>query len=246
MNVRKARAASAMAVMAALISAIALTGCATRVETVSSGNPLANTVTAPGTGKISGIPDQAVMSFGVSSQAKDAKAALDKVSAKAAAISSAVQRNGVAEQDIQTANVSVDPQYGTPRPNGQAPVVGYQASLSVTAKVRDLNALSKVIGAASAAGVDNINGPSFSINEDSKYRQQAIAKAVDDARVTAAAMAKAAGKQLGDVVSVSSSDSGTQPAPLTAYADLAAKAPVPIERGQLDVTANVNVVFALK
>jgi hypothetical protein len=234
---------------AALIATAMLGGCTTKVETTTS-NPQANTVTAQGNGTVSAIPNQAVMSFSVSAQAKDAKSALDKVSGKASSISSAIKKAGVAEKDIQTANVSVDAQYANSTGPRQPAIVGYQASLSVTAKVRDLASLSKVIGAASAAGIDNINGPTFSIAEDSTYRQQAISKAVDDARTTAAAMAKAAGKSLGDVVSVTSNPSYT-PTPLgytdyTRAAPKAADSGVPIQTGQLDVTADVTVVFALK
>jgi uncharacterized protein len=238
----------ALIVSAALIAAAMLGGCTTKVETTTS-NPQANTVTAQGNGTVSAIPDQAVMSFSVSTQAKDAKAALDKVSGKASRISSAIKKAGVADKDIQTTNVSVDAQYANSTGPRQPAIIGYQAQLSVTAKVRDLASLSKVIGAASSAGVDNISGPTFSIAEDSTYRQQAIAKAVDDARTTASAMAKAAGKSLGDVVSVTS-NRGYTPTPL-GYTDYTAAAPkaadaVPIQNGQLDVTADVTVVFALK
>ena len=190
---------------ALLLAAIALAGCTTKVTTVPAPTgPQAGTVTAQGSGKVSAIPDVAVMSFGVSAQSKEAKAALDQVSTKAEKVSSALKKSGVADKDIQTANVNVNPQYGNSTGSGQPPIVGYQASLSVSAKVRDLGALGKVISAGSAAGATDINGPSFSIADDSTYREQAIAKAVADARTTAAAMAKAAGKSLGEVVSVTS------------------------------------------
>ena len=233
---------------AAIVAAVLLGGCTTRVVTTSSASPQINTVTAQGSSSVSAIPDQAVMSFGVSAQAKDAKSALDQVSGKANKVSAAIKGAGVADKDLQTADVSVYPQYGnTPNGSGQAPIIGYQASLSVTAKVRDLASLSKVIGAASSAGVDSINGPTFSISEDSSYREQAIAKAVADARITAAAMAKAAGKSLGDVVSVTSNGGGTpiRPLGLTDTTTGSAKS-VPIQPGQLDVTADVTAVFELK
>ena len=185
----------------------------------------------------------------MSAQSKDAKAALDQVSGKADKVASALKNSGVADKDIQTQNVSVNPQYADQPPTSskQPLIIGYQASLSVSAKVRDLGSLSKVIGAASAANVDNINGPSFSISDDSTYREQAIAKAVADARVAAAAMAKAAGKSLGDVVSVTSSAAQSNPVPLAfAAAPMASDKSVPIQPGQLDVTSDVTVVFELK
>jgi hypothetical protein len=187
------------------------------------------------------------MSFGVTAQAKDAKRALDQVSAKAEKVSSAIKGAGVADKDIQTANVSIDPQYAnSSAPN--PPIVGYSASLSVTAKVRDLAALSDVIGVATKAGATNVSGPTFSIAEESPVHASAVQKAVDNARRMAAEMAKAAGKSVGDVVSVTSNDmGGVSPMPLAYGAAGAAKdIAVPIQPGQLDITTNVTVVFGLK
>jgi uncharacterized protein YggE len=240
----------AFAMLVATVASVALGGCTTKVVTTSSSTPQAGTVTAQGSGTVSAIPDVATMSFGVSAQTKDAKAALDQVSGKAAKVTAAIKGAGVADKDIQTADVSVDPVYANQSgaSNSQPAITGYQASLSVSAKVRDLSSLSKVIGAASGAGVDNINGPTFSISDDSSSREQAIAKAVADARITAAAMAKAAGKSLGDVVSVTS-NAASNPVPLAFSAAPSAAGSaksVPIQPGQLDVNADVTVVFELK
>jgi uncharacterized protein YggE len=221
-----------------------LAGCTTAVSAPPGAN--VNTITASGSGTVSAVPDQAIMSFGVTAQAKDAKRALDQVSAKADKVGSAIKGAGVADKDIQTANVSIDPQYAdTSSPN--PPIVGYSASLSVTAKVRDLAALSDVIGVATKAGATNVSGPTFSIAEDSAAHANAVQKAVDDARRMAAAMAKATGRSVGDVVSVTSDGGGAVPPNPLLDGTLAAKSVgVPIQPGQLDVTTNVTVVFALK
>lgn len=226
-----------------LLTIMLLAGCTT---VVSGPSGSVNTITASGSGTVSSVPDQAVMSFGVTVQAKDAKRALDQVSANAEKVSSAIKGAGVAEKDIQTANVSIDPQYANTS-SANPPIVGYSASLSVTAKVRDLATLSDVIGVATKAGATNVSGPTFSIAEDSAVHASAVQKAVDNARRMAAAMAKAAGKSVGDVVSVTSNDvSGVPPMPVTYGAAAAKDIAVPIEPGQLDITTNVTVVFALK
>ena len=78
-------------------------------------------------------------------------------------------------------------------------------------------------------------------------RAKAIDEAVADARQSAEAMAKAAGKSVGEVLSMSSSDVGLVPGPMYSTSDMAGAAKdVPIEPGQLDITANVVVVFELK
>ena len=80
------------------------------------------------------------------------------------------------------------------------------------------------------------------------YQDEAIQKAVDDARRQATAMAKASGRQVGAVLSISSLGAAT-PGPIQFSATSAATSatqPVPIQPGQLDVIANVTVVFELK
>jgi len=224
---------------------IATTGCTTKVVTAPAA-ALLNAVTASGSGKVPGSPDEASMSFGVTRNASSAKSALAQVSAIATKITAALVKSGIADADVRTANLSVYPNYG----NGAKPTVtGYQASLSVEAKIRDIGTLGDVINAANSAGADNISGPSFTISEDSKYTVEAIEKAVADARKNAEAMAKAAGKSVGDVISISDSGVSVPPGPIyydsTAMSAKSAGA-VPISPGQLDVSANVTVVFELK
>ena len=123
----------------------------------------------------------------------------------------------------------------------------YQASLTVRAKVRDIGKLGGVISAANAAGANSINGPTFTIADPAPFHAKAIEKAVADARVSAEAMAKAAGKRVGAVLSVSSSDvSPVQPGPLFDSAAAGSAKSVPVSTGQLDITANVTVIFELK
>jgi uncharacterized protein len=230
-----------------LLALVALAGCGAAATTVTSGTTQAgavtNTVTASGSGTAQAVPDTAEMSFGVTTTSANAKTALDEASRLAAQIASAVKKQGIAAKDIQTQDVSVYPQ--TAGQHGKQVITSYQASLSVQVEVREIAKLGAVISAANAAGANTISGPTFTIADPSPVRAKAIAAAVADARQSAEAMAHAAGKSVGDVVSMSSSDAGQVPGPMYAQSAGAAKA-VPIEPGQLDVTADVVVTFGLK
>jgi uncharacterized protein YggE len=234
---------AAPALLAALaLGLLALAGCSSSGTGSTAAAP--NTVTASGTGTAQAAPDTAEMYFGVTTMSSNAKTALSDASKVAAQIAAAVKEQGVAAEDIQTRDVSVYPQ--TTEQDGKQVVSGYQASLSVQVKVRDIAKLGEVISAANDAGANTISGPSFTIADPAPVRAEAIDKAVADARTSAEAMAKAAGKSVGDVLSLSSSDVGTV-GPL--YGDAAraeAGESVPIEPGQLDITASVIVVFELK
>ena len=242
----KNRYATAALLAALALALVALAGCG-QVGTSSSGGTATttNTVTASGAGTTQAVPDTAEMSFGVTTTSPNAKSALDEASKSAEQVASAVKKKGIAGEDIQTRDVSVYPQ--TVDQNGKQVITGYQASLNVTVKVRDLSKLGEIISAANAAGANDISGPTFTIDDPAPARAKAIEEAVADARKSAEAMAKAAGKSVGTVLSMSSSDAGQVPSAMYGASDVAGAAKaVPIEPGQLDITANVVVVFELK
>lgn len=225
------------------IGVLTLSGCTTRV--VSADSPALPTVTASGTGKATAAPDTAEMTFGATARSDDSRTALEQASKLSAAINAAVKDAGVAEEDIQTANVSVYPDYSND--GDKAVVTGYRATVSVRARIRDMASIGDVIGAASAAGANEIGGPAFTLTDDAEKRSEAIELAVADARVRAGSMAKAAGKKVGDVLSIS--ETGVNVPVLyndsRTYAAAGALS-VPIETGELEITANVTVVFELE
>lgn len=236
--------ALATLVSAGLLSATLLTGCQTKVVTIPATEQI-NTVTASGNGHAYAAPDEATMNFGVTRRNSDAKKALSQASDAAEKITAAIAKKGVDKKDVQTSNVSVYPQQT--EQGGKLVVTGYEASIQVTVKVREIGDLGSIISAANDAGSDTISGPSFTVAEDSPYRDEAIAEAVADARTAAEAMAKAADKSVGEVLNISSSNVNV---PIfardEAYAGARGAKSVPIETGQLEITADVTVVFELK
>ncbi len=232
----------AIAIAASLVTLLLLAGCSTKVVTAPDSEQL-GTVTASGMGTAVAAPDQATMSFGVTRQSAQAKTALDDAAKIAEEITAAVKKAGVAAEDIQTQGITVYPL--STDTDGKVTISGYQATLSVSVTVKDLDKLGEVIAAATNAGADNVNGPSFTVDEDAEYREQAIAAAVEDARRSAEAMAKAADKTVGDVVRLSATDVFSAPLARAESLDAAAAA-VPIEPGTLDIQASVTVVFELR
>lgn len=224
-----------------LLAALALAGCQTKVVTTNGAAPLF-TVTASGTGKTVAPPDVAEMYFGASASAPDASNALSQASKSAEAITAAVKSAGIKAEDIQTANVSVYPEQ-----NGTSmEVTGYRATVQVRVKVRDIAEVGTVISAASDAGANEIGGPSFMLDDDSEVRNKAIELAIADAKKRAGVMAKAAGKSLGEIISVSEANVSIPPVYYDTAAAKSAGGSVPIEPGQLDITTSVTVVFELK
>lgn len=243
---RRARSFGLFALLVVLVvAAVGSSGCTTKVVTSSSAQPL-NTVTASGQGRVYAAPDVATMSFGVTVEGAQAKAALDQSSQVADKIIAALKKQGVKAEDVQTSGISIYPVQNDR--GGKIVVTGYQASISVNAKLRDLAKVGDVIEAASGAGANTISGPQFEISEDSEQRSDAIEKAVAAAKKNAEAMAKASGKSVGKVISITSSAVNV-PMPMGARAEAFGamdSAKVPVEAGQVEVSADVTVMFELK
>jgi hypothetical protein len=229
---------------ALVLGLLAATGCTTRVVTSDGLAPL-NTVTSAGSGEALAAPDMAEMYFGASVLEPDAKAALGNAGAAAEAITEAVKAAGVSAEDIQTANVSVFPEYRGGE-NKAPEITGYRASVQVRVKIRDLAAIGEVISSASDAGANEINGPTFMLDDDEDAQSIAIEDAIDDARRRAEVMAGAAGRTLGGVISVSEAGVSIPPVYWAGLERAAADYSIAIEPGQLNVTASVTVVFELK
>ncbi len=232
--------------IALLAGALALGGCTTKVVTAPPGSAL-NTVTATGEGKSVAAPDQAEMNFGVMTQGAEAKKTLDDAAKRADAVIAALKKAGVAAEDIQTSGVNLYPQQDYA--DGKTPrITGYQASVQVRVTMKEIEKVGDIIAAGTGAGANEVYGPTFTLSEQSKSRADAIDKAVADAKARAEVMAKAAGKSVGDVLSIS--EAGVNAPPIyygdRAKSDLAGGSNVPIEPGTLDVTAGVTVVFELK
>jgi len=197
------------------------------------------------TGSVSAAPDTLTINLGVRTQADSANDALRKAATDADALITTLKRAGVAADDITTVDVSVYPRYDN---QGQR-VVGYEASNTVMAKVRDLSKAGEVIDAAAAAAGDSItiSGLSFSIDDPTTVYAQAREQAVKRAKEQADQLAAAAGVSVGQVLSI---DEQAQYAPYPmAYAaadtTAAAGASTPIQPGQTTITLTVGMVYEL-
>ena len=233
----------AVLAIALVVGLLALGGCTTKVITSGGATPL-NTVTASGAGEQSAPPDEAEMSFGAVARSENADDALREATETAKGIIAAVMKAGVDDKDVQTQNLSVYPEYREPADSKTLEITGYTANASVRVTIRNVDDVGGVISAAVDAGANDIGGPSFTISDDSDARDAAIQKAMDDARRRAETMAKAAGKNLGAIISVS--ETGVNVPVYYAAERTADAGGVAIEPGTLDVTANVAVVFELK
>lgn len=199
-----------------------------------------------GRGTVSGAPDTVAVSLGVSVKRPTAGAAIAESAASATRVLDALKGSGVADNDIQTSNYAINqefryPQGGTPQPDG------YRVTNTVTAKVRDVARVGAVLDAAAAAGGDEIQvqGLSFSLDDDAAAQAGARERAFADARAKAEQFAELAGRELGAVQSVTQTEVATPPVAMPfARAALDQASSTPIEAGQVETEVTVEVRWA--
>lgn len=198
--------------------------------------PTTDSITVNGVGSVKAVPDESQLSFGVETRRSTARAAVAANADAMRAVINALRPAGARE--IATQWVSV---YPSSDPNGQ--VNGYTASNSVSA-VSDVADAAGVIDAAAGAGANQISGPGLSSSDAEALYRAALAKAVESARLSADAVAKAAGRSLGPVTAIV--EAGAQPTPLYREAAAAADSATPIVPGEQETSATVSVTFSLR
>ena len=246
---RRSTLAAGIAVLALAAAACTpqVTVEAEPAPTVAEGGSVTGTgIAVTGTGEVSGTPDTLTMSFGVSVLRDTVAQAVADAAVRSDAIISALEANRVAEEDIQTANFSIFPEYDYL--GDEQRLRGYRVNNSVVAKIRDVDAAGGVIDATVAEGGDEVivSGVSFSIDDDAELVAAARAAAWADAEATAQQLADLAGVALGEPVTISETFSSLPP-PISPVGDIAfaAAEATPIEPGQQQVAVTLTVRFAI-
>jgi uncharacterized protein YggE len=200
-------------------------------------------------GRTARVPDLATIRAGVVTQGQTAAAALSENATRMARVLAALKQAGVAQRDIRTASVALNPQYRYTE--GQPPAVtGYQASNSVSIRFRDVAKSGAILDALVAQGANQIDGPTLSLDKPEAALDEARTDAVKIARSRAELYAKAAGMSVVRIVTISENgtNDGSNPQPPVFAMARAMKASdsTPIAAGETQVSVTVTVRFLLK
>jgi uncharacterized protein YggE len=225
-----------LAVVGAVLAV--LVAGATRAGGAPSAAPQHSIVVA-GQGSVTARPDRAQLSFGVSTDARSASAALRANAGEMTRVIASLKGQGIASADLRTDLVSLSPRYSQ---NGET-VVGYTATNSVSATVRNLAKIGSIIDAAVDAGANQVSGPNLVRSSATALYRTALRAAVADARGKARTIAAATGLHIRRITDVSESSAAPPPTPLTAKAT--ADAATPVETGSTLVEATITVTFAV-
>ncbi len=233
-----------------LIAAATAAGTFSMVSAPVAAEDMPRTISVSGMGEVSARPDQATISLGVITQARNAQDALAANSTAMQAVFDQMGALDIAEEDIATSNFSINPQYTPYRQGDTEPrrIVAYQVSNMVRVLFRDLDNLGPGIDAVVSSGANQFQGISFSISETDKLQEDARELAVADARARATTLATEAGVTLGRVLII---NEGGFSSPQPVYAMRAemtfdSAPPPPITSGQQTITSSVSMVFEIE
>jgi uncharacterized protein YggE len=200
------------------------------------------TVSVTGRGSVTAVPDTASADVGVSVVDPDARKAKAAVDATVAKIVSLAKGLGVAEADLRTAAVNIEPRYDE---NNHARLRGYEVSQSVTAVIHDLTKLDAFLDGAVQAGANRDFNVTLSSSREVALRQQALRLAIDAAKEQADAAARQLNVRLGAVRSINLnpvSYGGVSLASARAVGSDSAR----FLPGTLKIDADVSVVFLIE
>jgi len=200
-------------------------------------------------GEVTLVPDQATVSAGVVSRADSAADAVRANAASMGRVFRELRRAGVAERDMQTSQLSVAPVYSRPdRSSGQEPrIVGYEARNTVTALVRDIDAVGAAVDAVFGAGANTLNGVNFSSSEADEARDEARRRAVAALYTRRDLYAEAAGFQVVRLLNFSEGGSiRPMPMNMAMRAEAITVSGTPIAAGELVVRAHVSAVWQIE
>ena len=238
-----------------LMLAIALaTGTAMTAACAQTSTPVAPIVSSDGTllsisaeASSKRVPDIATISTGVVTRAADSNAAMRQHADQMAKVMAALKGAGIAERDIQTSGINLNPQYHYQQ-NEAPKITGYEARNTVSVKVRDLGKLGKIMDTLVAQGANELNGPSFEVDKPDEAYDEARRAALEKAQARAEMYAKTLGLKVRRIVSIDEGSGGFRPPVM--YGGMRAmaadaKMETQVAPGESNLSVTLNIVFEL-
>ena len=235
MNIRRTIILAALLLAAAAIAGVAQPRLG-RGATVPAA--AGRTITVTGNGSVTAVPDRASWSFSVDTRGATATAALSSNADAEQAIVAALKAAGVADADLQTTEVSLDPQTS----QDGTKILGYAASSSVSVTA-PIGRSGPLVDAAVKAGATGVSGPSLALSDqDALYaaalknaRRERAGQGEDDRRRDRAPARRRPDRRRGQL---------SDPVVYSAAGAKDAPASIQVEPGTQEVDATVTVTYS--
>lgn len=234
------------AYLAALALGVAAAPAAAQAQVAPAVQAISGTrLDISATGEVSRVPDVAVISAGVMTRSASATGAITENAARMERVRAALKRAGIADRDIQTSNISLNPEYRY-QDNMPPQLTGYTASNQVNVRFRDIRNTGRILDALVAEGANQINGPSLTIDKPEAALDEARVKAVAAGRARAELYARALGMRVVRLLSVSEGGGYSVPPPMPMMRAQADSAATKIDPGEQQLQVTLAMSFELQ
>ena len=177
------------------------------------------TISVTGTGEALATPDVAQFTFSVTEESDSVASAQEAVTGKIKTALDSLKELGVEDKDIKTAGYNAYPRYAYPEilcVSGNCPpreriLSGYEVSQTISVKVRDTAKAGEALSKVANAGVSNVSGLQFVIDDRDVFIAEARAEAILDAQDKINQLAANLGVRVKGVVGFSESPGGVGP-----------------------------------
>ena len=213
-------------------------------------NAAPNTLFTGADGKFESAPDTALVQFNISAQADNAKAAYDQAAKQAEQVRQIMRDNAIDPKTAQISSYSIEPVYDWKNPKRK--LIGYRANTSVTLKLKDFAKIGPITQQLADSAVSESQSITYTLDNMDEAKSKAVEDAYRRAHASAEALAKAAGRTVGELsyASVDTYENVRPIAPMPRVMAMKAEAaPAPTEEftpQTVTVTAHVNALFSLK
>ncbi len=209
------------------------------------------TVSVSGTGEVSAQPDMARVTLGVEARKPTMAEARSEVAATIDRILALTRSLKIDPKLVDSTRLQVSPDYSWNEKERKQVLQGYLVSRQVEVTVKDLDQLGPLLEKAVDAGVNQIGDPQLDSSRRKDLEREAMAKAVQDAKLNADTLATAAGARLGAVRNLNGQTNAMpmpmyRRAPVAMAADAAAAPPSETyQAAELKFSASVSAEYDL-
>lgn len=214
------------------------------------------TFSVEGVGEVEAVPDLASFSATVMTDGGKSVAEVQAMNTeKMNKINAFLKDQGVDKKDLKTTQYNLSPRYSyapCTQTSCPAPTInGYSLTQTLEVKVRESEKLGDLLSGVVANGANNVSDVRFTVDDDNAVKDEARQEAIDQAKKKALATAKAAGFQLGKLVTLYESTTPVMPyygmggAEMSAMKMDAAPAPM-VEPGSQTTKVQVTLTYEIK
>lgn len=205
-----------------------------------------HSITVNGSGTVTAEPDRAVFHVGFSDTQSNVDSAARIVDSNIAKLLDALNEFDIDKQSLDSSQSNIHPNYRWDKNSNERILTGYTVSRQVTLELNTLGELPKLMARLAASEPQSLSGPALTTSKREQLKLTALENAFENAKAKAEALARASGTAVTGVISIA--ETGSRGPIIQPRMAMAADAEMGnrVETGQIDIQAEISVVFSIE